>query len=93
MLIFFNSSISFEKESKYQLLAEELAAIHRLKEIEILPIVYTFDGLTTKRTKRALDVLKMNRREKAYLQSRIMKRTAEMINNEINTSITAEEEI
>ena len=81
--------VTNEKRQKYQPLAEELASINKLKEIDILPIIYTFDGLTTRTTKRSLEIIRMNNKEKAYLQSRIIKRSSEIINNE--AYITAEE--
>lgn len=74
------------KLRKYEVLANELKILHPNTEVEIIPIVITWDGLVTKFYKKYMDRIGIDKRTKAYVQSITIKRTCEsvMIDRRVN---------
>ena len=68
-----------KKFEKYVELAEELVSIHNLREIQILPVVMTWEGHSRRRTTKSLKQIGLSKREIAYMQTRLLKRTFEMM--------------
>ena len=65
-----------EKFDKYLLLADEIQTEMHLKEVKILPIVITWDGMMLRRSADNMKLL-MTETEAAYIQTCILKRTLE----------------
>ena len=70
-----------EKADKYEELATELAAIHKLERIQRRTIILTWDGLVTKTTSKNLKELGISKQSQAYMVSRVMKMTNDTIMN------------
>ncbi|KAM0678747.1 hypothetical protein BDAP_000530 [Binucleata daphniae] len=63
---------------KYDLLKKELAMIHKC-EVEVIPYVITWDGITTKCHKTYRRKLEIDKHVEAYIQSLTLKKTLESI--------------
>ncbi|XP_029656213.1 uncharacterized protein LOC115230138 [Octopus sinensis] len=68
--------VEVEKSHKYDLLASELALIHKAK-VNIVPIVLTWDAIVSKYYKQYQNGLKIEYPVRAYIQTIIMKKTLE----------------
>ncbi|XP_029655022.1 uncharacterized protein LOC115228605 [Octopus sinensis] len=68
--------VEVEKLHKYDLLAGELAQIHKAK-VTIVPVVLTWDGVVTKFYKSYMKKLNIEVPTKAYIQSVTIKKTLE----------------
>ena len=68
-----------EKGRKYQILANELKCLHPGTEVEIIPVVMTWDGLVTKNFKKYMNKLDVNDKLIGYMQSTVLKKTCETI--------------
>ncbi|KAM0676610.1 hypothetical protein BDAP_002820 [Binucleata daphniae] len=67
-----------EKYRKYDLLAMELAILHKC-EVEVIPYVITWDGIATKYHKNYRKKLGIDKHIEAYIQSITHKKTLESI--------------
>ncbi|XP_029654654.1 uncharacterized protein LOC115228140 [Octopus sinensis] len=68
--------VEVEKSHKYDLLASELALIHKAK-VNIVPIVLTWDAIVSKYYKQYQNSLKIEYPVRAYIQTILMKKTLE----------------
>ena len=71
-----------EKFGKYQLLADELKAIHRLRRVEVVSLVFTWDGLVTNRNRHFCRKLGLSANTVGYIQYRLLKSTHNFYTNE-----------
>ncbi|KAM0677922.1 hypothetical protein BDAP_001402 [Binucleata daphniae] len=71
-------TVETEKYRKYDLLKKELAMIHKY-EVEVIPYVITWDGITTKCHKTYRRKLEIDKHVEAYIQSLTLKKTLESI--------------
>ena len=67
-----------EKARKYDILAKELKSMYNATVFQV-PIVMTWDGLTTKYHKKYMEILNVPKQIQAYVQYISIKRTAEII--------------
>ncbi|KAM0678354.1 hypothetical protein BDAP_001068 [Binucleata daphniae] len=72
------TTVETEKYRKYDLLKKELAMIHKC-EVEVIPYVITWDGITTKCHKTYRRKLEIDKHVEAYIQSLTLKKTLESI--------------
>lgn len=68
-----------EKFRKYTMLSDLLEVQHKLKQVKIIPLVFTWEGFVSKACSKALEAIGMSRRETAYLLSRVLKRTEQLV--------------
>ncbi|XP_029654797.1 uncharacterized protein LOC115228332 [Octopus sinensis] len=73
--------VEVEKFHKYDLLANELEAIHHAK-VKVIPVVMTWDGIVSRFFKGHLDVLKLEERVRAYIQTVVLRKTLESMQAE-----------
>ena len=71
-----------EKRSKYIHLADELKALYKLRRVDVIPLVWTWEGLVTKKFKHYAKHLGLSNKVLGYIQSRILKRTLESVTND-----------
>ena len=71
-------TVELEKLRKYDLLAKELAQIHK-STVKIIPYVLTWDGLVTTCHQHYKKMLEVEDRTEAYIQSLVLKKTFESI--------------
>ncbi|XP_029656193.1 uncharacterized protein LOC115230107 [Octopus sinensis] len=81
--------VEVEKFHKYDLLANELGAIHRAK-VKIIPVVLTWDGIFSRFFKSHLD--SMEERVKTYIQTLVLRKTLECMQVETRHGISVPEE-
>ena len=67
-----------EKKSKYDILANHLGQLHKMKT-KIIPWVMTWDGIVTKTHKYYLKELEIGNIIEAYMQSLVIRKTLESI--------------
>ena len=72
-------TVETEKHRKYDVLANELGLIYKVK-VKIIPIVMTWEGIVTIYHKKYLKELGITKNIQAYMQSRTLKKTFESIN-------------
>ena len=74
-------TVETEKLHKYDMLAGEIGALHKVS-VMIIPYVMTWDGVVTKCHSRYLRQLDIPRNIEAYIQSRVLKKTLEIVSME-----------
>jgi len=74
-------TVEVEKRRKYEILANHLGQIHKMKA-RIIPWVMTWDGIVTKHHKYYLKEIGINKTIEAYMQSLTIKKTLESISME-----------
>lgn len=79
-------TVETEKARKYDLLADELAALYKCK-VRVIPYVMTWEGVVTKKHCRFARELGVTAHVAAYMQTRVLKRTLETISFEHRRSI------
>ena len=79
-------TVETEKARKYDLLADELAALYKCK-VRVIPFVMTWEGVVSKRHCRYARELGVTPNVAAYVQTRVLKRTLETISFEHRRSI------
>ncbi|XP_036354685.1 uncharacterized protein LOC118761119 [Octopus sinensis] len=80
-----------EKFHKYNLLANELGAIHRAK-VKIIPVVLTWDEIVSRFFKSHLNSIAVEDRVKAYIQTLVLRKTLESMQVETRHGISVPEE-
>ncbi|UYV74491.1 K02A2.6-like [Cordylochernes scorpioides] len=70
-----------DKKRKYQLLAREMAQTEKMP-VKVVPIVLTWDGIVTKYNKQYRKEINIRKRDFAYIQSLVLKKTMEIISTE-----------
>ncbi|XP_029656455.1 uncharacterized protein LOC115230394 [Octopus sinensis] len=80
--------VEVEKLHKYDLLANELKVIHNAK-VNIIPLVITWDGITSRFYKHYQNSLQVQESTRAYIQSIVIKRTLESMRPEYKLLPTA----
>ncbi|MEN2500807.1 MAG: hypothetical protein MHMPM18_004956, partial [Marteilia pararefringens] len=73
-----------EKYRKYEILAGELKAIHSLKDVNISSLVWSWDGVVSKRHRLSAKLIGLSKGTLSYIQGRIIKRTVDMYLSAIN---------
>ena len=71
-------TVETEKKRKYDILANHLGQLHKMKT-RIIPWVMTWDGIVTKTHKYYLKELEINNNIEAYMQSLVIRKTLESI--------------
>ena len=71
-------TIETEKKRKYDILANNMDQMHKIKT-KIIPWVTTWDGIVTKLHKQYLKDLGINSTIEAYMQSVVIKKTLESV--------------
>ena len=71
-------TVETEKKRKYDILANHLGQLHKMKT-KIIPWVMTWDGIVTKTHKYYLKELGINPNIEAYMQSLVIRKTLESI--------------
>ena len=71
-----------EKISKYELLADQIKQIYKLHKVKTIPFVMGFDATVPTSHSKYTSFIKMDRNTEAYLQTRVMKHSTDMITNE-----------
>jgi hypothetical protein len=71
-------TVETEKKRKYDILANHLGQLHKMKT-KIIPWVMTWDGIVTKTHKYYLKQLGINENIEAYMQSLVLRKTLESI--------------
>ena len=64
-----------EKYRKYELLGDEVKAIYKLRKVEVISLVFSWDGLVTRRNKFFTRKLGLSQQVVAYIQYKILKCT------------------
>ena len=65
-----------EKYRKYEILSDEIRAIYKLHKVEVISLVWSWDGLVTNRHRFFCRKLGLSARTTAYIQYRILKATS-----------------
>ena len=76
-----------EKFEKYIELADTLESQHKLSKVKIVPLIFSWEGFISKRCSSALKSIGMSKRESAYLLTRILKRTEEIVQVQARRSV------
>ncbi len=71
-------TVETEKKRKYDILANHLGQLHKMKT-RIIPWVMTWDGIVTKTHKYYLKELGISNNIEAYMQSLVIRKTLESI--------------
>ena len=74
-------TVETEKKRKYDVLANHLGQLHKMKT-KIIPWVMTWDGIVTKTHKYYLKELGIGSNIEAYMQSLVLRKTLESISLE-----------
>ena len=71
-----------EKFRKYDLLSQEVRVIYNLQKVEVISLVFTWDGLVTKRNRFLCRKLGLSTQTVAYIQYKLLKTTSNMYLND-----------
>ena len=72
-----------EKKAKYERLAGDLRSQHPEMEVEVVPIVLSWDGSCTRHIMKHFKKLAMDRTDLARIQIITLKRSADLINADL----------
>ena len=78
-------TVEMEKTRKYELLGKELALIYKC-DVQIIPYVFTWDGIVTTYHKKYKKMLNVEDHTEAFIQSLILKKTFESISIDFRRS-------
>ena len=75
------TQVENEKMRKYDLVAKELAMMHKCK-VKIIPYVVTWDGIVTRYHKRYVQEIGLQPKTEAYIQTIVLRKTLESLSFE-----------
>ena len=74
------------KKTKYDLLADQLRLMYKLKKVKVIPYVMAFDSTVSKNHIDYCKYIGINKKIDAYVQTRVMKLTTDMVTNSCERS-------